>query len=156
MTPRRRHATIGISNVISNVATTHHSNRPIGQSASAIQSNNDVQPRSIRRRPTIRPASRNVAEEPVRTPRSYRVIITLNRNNVVTTETMVVDLHQLNLELLGHSTGGPPPLANDKIATIPQIQITAEQHLGKLQCTICIEVFQNDEMAKKLPCNVII
>ncbi|XP_055613802.1 E3 ubiquitin-protein ligase Iruka-like [Uranotaenia lowii] len=47
---------------------------------------------------------------------------------------------------------GPPPLEKDKIAEIPKVTISAEQVELKLQCSVCWEDFQIDEVVRKLSC----
>lgn len=47
---------------------------------------------------------------------------------------------------------GPPPLEKDKIAEIPKVTISAEQVEMKLQCSVCWEDFQIDEVVRKLTC----
>lgn len=58
-------------------------------------------------------------------------------------------------QLLNQMDGtGPPPLAKDKIAEIPKVEVTQEQVDEKLQCSVCWENFQLDETVRKLPCVV--
>ncbi|XP_038120016.1 E3 ubiquitin-protein ligase Iruka isoform X2 [Culex quinquefasciatus] len=47
---------------------------------------------------------------------------------------------------------GPPPLEKEKIAEIPKVTISAEQVDMKLQCSVCWEDFQIDEVVRKLTC----
>ncbi|XP_055635324.1 E3 ubiquitin-protein ligase Iruka-like [Toxorhynchites rutilus septentrionalis] len=47
---------------------------------------------------------------------------------------------------------GPPPLEKDKIAEIPKVTISLEQVDMKLQCSVCWEDFQIDEVVRKLSC----
>uniref|UniRef100_A0A1Q3F5I8 RING-type E3 ubiquitin transferase n=2 Tax=Culex tarsalis TaxID=7177 RepID=A0A1Q3F5I8_CULTA len=47
---------------------------------------------------------------------------------------------------------GPPPLEKEKIAEIPKVTISAEQVDMKLQCSVCWEDFQQDEVVRKLTC----
>ncbi|XP_058451729.1 E3 ubiquitin-protein ligase Iruka [Malaya genurostris] len=47
---------------------------------------------------------------------------------------------------------GPPPLEKEKIAEIPTVTISAEQVEMKLQCSVCWEDFQIDEVVRKLTC----
>ncbi|XP_062559848.1 E3 ubiquitin-protein ligase Iruka isoform X2 [Armigeres subalbatus] len=47
---------------------------------------------------------------------------------------------------------GPPPLEKEKIAEIPKVTISAEQVDTKLQCSVCWEDFQIDEVVRKLSC----
>lgn len=47
---------------------------------------------------------------------------------------------------------GPPPLEKEKIAEIPKVTISAEQVDMKLQCSVCWEDFQIDEVVRKLSC----
>lgn len=47
---------------------------------------------------------------------------------------------------------GPPPLEKEKIAEIPKVTISAEQVEMKLQCSVCWEDFQIDEVVRKLTC----
>lgn len=47
---------------------------------------------------------------------------------------------------------GPPPLEKEKIAEIPKVTITADQVDMKLQCSVCWEDFQIDEIVRKLSC----
>ncbi|XP_055545440.1 E3 ubiquitin-protein ligase Iruka-like [Wyeomyia smithii] len=47
---------------------------------------------------------------------------------------------------------GPPPLEKEKIAEIPKVTITSEQVEMKLQCSVCWEDFQIDEVVRKLSC----
>lgn len=47
---------------------------------------------------------------------------------------------------------GPPPLEKEKIEEIPKITISAEQVDMKLQCSVCWEDFQIDEVVRKLSC----
>lgn len=49
---------------------------------------------------------------------------------------------------------GPPPLEKDKISEIPTVEITSDQVTAKLQCSVCWEDFQVDEIVRKLPCLV--
>lgn len=49
---------------------------------------------------------------------------------------------------------GPPPLEKEKIAEIPKVTISAEQVDMKLQCSVCWEDFQIDEVVRKLTCAV--
>lgn len=49
---------------------------------------------------------------------------------------------------------GPPPLSKEKIKDIPSIEITDEHVDQKLQCSVCWEVYERMEMARKLPCTV--
>ncbi|XP_065095377.1 E3 ubiquitin-protein ligase Iruka [Ochlerotatus camptorhynchus] len=47
---------------------------------------------------------------------------------------------------------GPPPLEKEKIAEIPKVTISAEQVEMKLQCSVCWEDFQINEVVRKLTC----
>lgn len=47
---------------------------------------------------------------------------------------------------------GPPPLEKEKIAEIPKVTISSEQVDMKLQCSVCWEDFQIDEVVRKLSC----
>ncbi|XP_058825986.1 E3 ubiquitin-protein ligase Iruka [Topomyia yanbarensis] len=47
---------------------------------------------------------------------------------------------------------GPPPLEKEKIAEIPKVTISAEQVEMKLQCSVCWEDFQIDEVVRRLTC----
>lgn len=47
---------------------------------------------------------------------------------------------------------GPPPLEKEKIAEIPKVTISSEQVEMKLQCSVCWEDFQIDEVVRKLSC----
>lgn len=49
---------------------------------------------------------------------------------------------------------GPPPLEKEKIAEIPKVTISAEQVELKLQCSVCWEDFQINEVVRKLTCAV--
>lgn len=49
---------------------------------------------------------------------------------------------------------GPPPLDQDKIAEIPKCEIVQEQVDSKLQCSVCWEDFQLQEIVRQLPCSV--
>lgn len=58
-------------------------------------------------------------------------------------------------QLLNQIDGtGPPPLARDKIAEIPKVEVTPEQVAEKLQCSVCWEDFILAETVQKLPCVV--
>lgn len=58
-------------------------------------------------------------------------------------------------QLLNQMDGaGPPPLAKDKIAEIPNVEVTEEQVASKLQCSVCWELFVLGEPVRKLPCVV--
>lgn len=58
-------------------------------------------------------------------------------------------------QLLNQIDGtGPPPLARNKIAEIPKVEVTAEQVAEKLQCSVCWEDFLLAETVHKLPCLV--
>lgn len=58
-------------------------------------------------------------------------------------------------QLLNQIDGtGPPPLARDKIAEIPKVEVTPEQVAEKLQCSVCWENFILAETVQKLPCLV--
>lgn len=58
-------------------------------------------------------------------------------------------------QLLNQMDGaGPPPLAKDKIAEIPNVEVTDEQVASKLQCSVCWELFVLGEPVRKLPCVV--
>lgn len=47
---------------------------------------------------------------------------------------------------------GPPPASEDQLKNIPQIVITQEEVDKNAQCAICMEDFNLNENAKKLPC----
>ncbi|RXG51213.1 E3 ubiquitin-protein ligase [Armadillidium vulgare] len=47
---------------------------------------------------------------------------------------------------------GPPPLPQEKINQIPTVKITQEQCDKSLQCTVCMEDFNLDELVRKLNC----
>ncbi|XP_046358908.1 E3 ubiquitin-protein ligase RNF115-like [Haliotis cracherodii] len=56
-------------------------------------------------------------------------------------------------QLLNQLEGaGAPPAEKDKIDSLPTVRITKEQAERVLQCSICMEDFQVEEEAKKLPC----
>lgn len=58
-------------------------------------------------------------------------------------------------QLLNQMDGtGPPPLAPDKIASIPKVEVTVEQVAEKLKCSVCWEDFILAETVHKLPCVV--
>lgn len=58
-------------------------------------------------------------------------------------------------QLLNQIDGtGPPPLAREKIAEIPKVEVTPEQVAEKLQCSVCWEDFILAETVQKLPCVV--
>lgn len=47
---------------------------------------------------------------------------------------------------------GPPPAAKEQVDALPVLAIRQEQVDEKLQCHICMENFQLEEMVKELPC----
>lgn len=49
---------------------------------------------------------------------------------------------------------GPPPLPKDQIQEIPKVEITQDQVDIKLQCSVCWENFQLNEIVRKLSCSV--
>ncbi|XP_016961525.1 E3 ubiquitin-protein ligase Iruka [Drosophila biarmipes] len=50
-------------------------------------------------------------------------------------------------------TSGPPPLSEQRINEIPNVQISAEEVDRKIQCSICWDDFKIDETVRKLPCS---
>lgn len=49
---------------------------------------------------------------------------------------------------------GPPPLTKDQMNDISKESITTEQVEAKLQCAICFDDFQLEEIVRKLDCSV--
>lgn len=49
---------------------------------------------------------------------------------------------------------GPPPLTKDQMNDISKESITTEQVDAKLQCAICFDDFQLEELVRKLDCSV--
>lgn len=49
---------------------------------------------------------------------------------------------------------GPPPLTKDQMNDISKESITTEQVDAKLQCAICFDDFQLEEVVRKLDCSV--
>ena len=49
---------------------------------------------------------------------------------------------------------GPPPLTKDQMNDISKETITTEQVDAKLQCAICFDDFQFEEIVRKLDCSV--
>ncbi|GFX18044.1 e3 ubiquitin-protein ligase RNF115 [Trichonephila clavipes] len=47
---------------------------------------------------------------------------------------------------------GPPPLPKDKIDEIPTVNICQEQVDKSLQCTVCMEDFEQGEPVRRLAC----
>lgn len=56
------------------------------------------------------------------------------------------------LNQMGENSG-PAPASENRINSIPTVEITGEQANDKLQCTICMEEFQDKEKVKRLPCS---
>lgn len=48
---------------------------------------------------------------------------------------------------------GPAPASENRITSIPTVEITSEQAHDNLQCTICMEEFREQEKVKRLPCS---
>lgn len=49
---------------------------------------------------------------------------------------------------------GPPPLSKEKIQDIPRVAVDDIQVKENLQCSVCWDDFQIQEMVRKLPCLV--
>lgn len=47
---------------------------------------------------------------------------------------------------------GPPPATEQQLINLPIVKISQEEFDKKLECSICMEDFQLNEEAKKLPC----
>merc|ERR1712098_523110 len=47
---------------------------------------------------------------------------------------------------------GPPPMASEKIASIPTVQLSEEKLEKNSSCSVCWEDFTRDEWVKELEC----
>ena len=47
---------------------------------------------------------------------------------------------------------GPPPASEQQLHNLPSVKITEEDVKKNLECAICMEDFNLNEEAKKLPC----
>ncbi|KAJ8912299.1 hypothetical protein NQ315_017332 [Exocentrus adspersus] len=47
---------------------------------------------------------------------------------------------------------GPPPVSKDVIDALPIVEVTEEQVIAKLQCSVCWESFISCENVRQLPC----
>ncbi|CAF1442008.1 unnamed protein product [Adineta ricciae] len=56
------------------------------------------------------------------------------------------------LNQLGENSG-PAPASENRINTIPTVKVTAEQARDSLQCAICMDDFNENDEAKRLPCS---
>lgn len=67
------------------------------------------------------------------------LLVGSNRNDYVMSNE---DLDVIMSQLLWHSDNdGPPPLAQEIIENLPEITISQEQALSKLQCSVCWELY---------------
>lgn len=56
------------------------------------------------------------------------------------------------LNQMGENSG-PAPAPEDRINALPTVKVTAEQAKDNLQCAICMEDFNENDAAKRLPCS---
>ncbi|CAF1412767.1 unnamed protein product [Adineta steineri] len=66
-----------------------------------------------------------------------------------------IDFDAFMTQLLNRmgENSGPPPASEDSINAIPVAIVTAEQAHDNLRCAVCIEDFEENDEAKRLPCS---